>query len=145
MAEKIINSRTQQKHDTQVNWDKAINFIPKAGEIIVYDEDATHSYPRIKIGDGKSFLADLEFLVNIDVTLTKSSAAADAKTVGDAITNLNEIIEAFDNIIAVDENNDGNVVLKRYKANGVEAAITDAEIDAICGTNVLIVNEETEF
>ena len=120
MAEKILNARTQQKHDIEANWDKATNFIPKAGEIIVYDEDAAHSHPRMKIGDGTSYLADLEFLVNIDTTLTKSSAAADAKTVGDAITSINTIIENFDNIIAVDENNDGNVVLKRYNADGSE-------------------------
>lgn len=120
MAEKILNARTQQKHDIEANWDKATNFIPKAGEIIVYDEDAAHSHPRMKIGDGTSYLADLEFLVNIDTTLTKTSAAADAKTVGDAITSINTIIENFDNIIAVDENNDGNVVLKRYNADGSE-------------------------
>ena len=120
MAEKILNARTQQKHDIEANWDKATNFIPKAGEIIVYDEDAAHPHPRMKIGDGTNYLADLEFLVNIDTTLTKSSAAADAKTVGDAITSINTIIENFDNIIAVDENDDGNVVLKRYNADGSE-------------------------
>ena len=37
--EKNINSRIQQKHDIEANWLKAINFVPKAGEIIVYDID----------------------------------------------------------------------------------------------------------
>ena len=51
-SEKILNSRLQQKHDIEANWLKATGFIPKAGEIIVYDVDANHKYPRIKIGDG---------------------------------------------------------------------------------------------
>ena len=37
MSEKIIQSRAIQKHDTETNWLKATNFIPKQGEIIVYD------------------------------------------------------------------------------------------------------------
>ena len=52
MAERNINSRIIQKHDTETNWLKATNFIPKLGELIIYDIDATHDYARIKIGDG---------------------------------------------------------------------------------------------
>ena len=36
-TEKKINSRIQQKHDVAANWAKATNFIPKKGEIIIYD------------------------------------------------------------------------------------------------------------
>ena len=35
-TEKNISSRIIHKHDTEVNWNKATNFIPKAGEIIVF-------------------------------------------------------------------------------------------------------------
>ena len=56
MAEKNINSRIQQKHDIESNWLKAINFIPKQGELIVYDIDENHGYERIKIGDGNLWL-----------------------------------------------------------------------------------------
>lgn len=59
--EKIMNSRMQQKHDIEANWNKADNFYPKAGEIIVYDPDETHDYPRVKIGDGEHLLKDLPF------------------------------------------------------------------------------------
>ena len=46
-----INARVAQKHDTEANWKKAVNFIPLAGEIIVYDE-GDGSAPRFKVGNG---------------------------------------------------------------------------------------------
>lgn len=61
MAEKRLDTRIQQKHDIQSNWEKAVNFIPKAGEIIIYDVDANYAYPRIKIGNGTNYLRDLLF------------------------------------------------------------------------------------
>lgn len=35
-----------------MQWSEAVNFIPLAGELIIYDIDDTHSTPRFKIGDG---------------------------------------------------------------------------------------------
>ena len=61
MAEKNIKTRIQHKHDSAENWSKAINFIPWAGELIVYDVDETHSYPRFKVGDGKTTVVNLAF------------------------------------------------------------------------------------
>lgn len=61
MAEKQINGRIIQKHDSEANWEKATNFIPKAGEIIIYDTDETHHYCRIKIGDGSTLINNLPF------------------------------------------------------------------------------------
>ena len=61
MAEKQINGRIIQKHDSEANWEKATNFIPKAGEIIIYDTDETHYYCRIKIGDGSTLINNLPF------------------------------------------------------------------------------------
>ena len=61
MAEKQINGRIIQKHDSEANWKKATNFIPKAGEIIIYDTDETHHYCRIKIGDGSTLINNLPF------------------------------------------------------------------------------------
>lgn len=47
------------KRDTYVNWSKAINFIPKENEVIIYDcENGT----KIKIGDGKTSVIDLPFI-----------------------------------------------------------------------------------
>ena len=60
MAEKEIKGRIQQKHDIQENWEKATGFIPKIGEIIVYDAD-TNNPIRLKIGDGVKNVNELPF------------------------------------------------------------------------------------
>ena len=62
MADKVLNSRIIHKHDTEVNWLKATNFIPKQGELIVYDIDDSHDYERFKIGDGVTNVAILPFV-----------------------------------------------------------------------------------
>ena len=54
------NTRIQLKHDTETNWNKAVNFIPKAGEMIIYDADGTNPV-RIKIGDGITGVNSLPF------------------------------------------------------------------------------------
>lgn len=56
MANKTFQGRIIQKHDTQANWEKATNFIPLKGEIIVYDD-----LNKIKIGDGNTKINDLKF------------------------------------------------------------------------------------
>ena len=61
MSEKTINSRIIHKHDVEANWLKAVNFIPRQGEIIVYDIDDTYTYERFKIGDGKTLVSTLPF------------------------------------------------------------------------------------
>lgn len=66
MAEKILNSRMIQKHDTEENWEKAINFIPKQGEIIIYDIDDNYDYERIKVGDGIANVNALPFILNLE-------------------------------------------------------------------------------
>lgn len=58
---KTLQTRVQMKHDTEANWNKATNFVPLTGEIIVYDVDETSPTPRVKIGDGSTLLADLPF------------------------------------------------------------------------------------
>lgn len=60
--EKEILARFQQKHDIEANWQNATDFIPKAGEIIVYDTDDTHDQPRIKIGNGVDNVNVLTFM-----------------------------------------------------------------------------------
>ena len=81
---KTINTRISQKHDFEVNWNKASGFIPNAGEIIIYDaevdangneltgvRDSSGNLPgsrtepittaRIKVGDGRRNVIALEF------------------------------------------------------------------------------------
>ena len=54
------------KHDLASNWAKAVNFIPKLDELILYDgvlENGIYiELPRLKRGDGKTKLNDLPFL-----------------------------------------------------------------------------------
>ena len=63
MANQEFYSRIIHKHDTKENWIKAVNFIPKQGEIIVYDIDNDYNYERIKIGDGITNVNDLPFIL----------------------------------------------------------------------------------
>lgn len=60
--EKIFQSRIQLKHDIEENWSKATNFIPKVGEIIIYDIDENNSIARFKIGDGITNINSLPFV-----------------------------------------------------------------------------------
>ena len=62
MAEKILKARIQMKTDTEANWLKVTNFVPKIGEIIIYAIDATHSYQRVKVGDGTTKVNELPFI-----------------------------------------------------------------------------------
>lgn len=59
---KQINGRFAQKIDSEVNWNKATNFIPMAGEIIIYKKDSNYNYDRIKIGDGETTVINLPFV-----------------------------------------------------------------------------------
>lgn len=61
MAEKQLFGRIINKHDIEANWLKAVNFIPKKAELIVYDVDDTYSYERFKIGDGIHTVSELPF------------------------------------------------------------------------------------
>lgn len=63
-SEKEFIARLQQKHDTEVNWKKAVNFIPKMAEIIVYDPDETNTKSRFKIGDGETNVNELPFFTS---------------------------------------------------------------------------------
>lgn len=62
MSEKNIkNVRIVHKHDVAANWLKATTFVPKQGELIVYDIDDNYDYERFKIGDGTTLVNDLPF------------------------------------------------------------------------------------
>ena len=67
MAEKNLNARIINKHDTAEHWASATNFIPKLGEIIIYDADANNPEPKIKIGDGVNKVNDLKFFHDLNI------------------------------------------------------------------------------
>ena len=66
MSEKRINSRVILKHDKEAHWNNANNFIPLAGEVIIYDADETHYYIRYKRGDGVTVAKNLPFEIYIN-------------------------------------------------------------------------------
>lgn len=67
MADRILSARTIQIHDTEANWLKAVSFVPRLGEIVVYDTDETHTTERFKIGDGSTLVNDLPFTVEKNI------------------------------------------------------------------------------
>lgn len=71
MSTKVLQSRIICKHDTEENWNKAQNFIPQKGELIIYDSDSNYPYERLKVGNGSTNVASLPFVINsvIDDTL----------------------------------------------------------------------------
>lgn len=61
MAEKSLQARIQNKCDTTANWEKATNFVPKKGEIIVYSDGGGAGIPKMKVGDGTTKVGSLKF------------------------------------------------------------------------------------
>lgn len=61
MSERSLNTRIQNKIDTTANWEKATNFVPKKGEIIVYSDGGGVGIPKMKVGDGTTKVGSLKF------------------------------------------------------------------------------------
>lgn len=118
----IINTRIQSKHDTTENWNKASGFIPKAGEIIIYDDyeiktqpveiqgevvNETIWIPNIKVGTGNAYVQDLPFVdetvrdillehihnQNIHVTLSDKQFWNNKINIDDAYAQINRKLE----------------------------------------------------
>lgn len=72
----ILKTITCVTHDLTANWNKYPQFIPKAGEIICYDDRTviTHengtvtNIPGFKVGDGNAYLIDLPFVGDAGVS-----------------------------------------------------------------------------
>lgn len=78
MANKTFQSRIVQKHDTKANWEKATNFIPLKGEIIVYDD-----LRKIKIGDGSTKINNLAFITDEYIPISGNTKILGNKYVTD--------------------------------------------------------------
>ena len=55
-------ARILLKNDSTENWNKATNFIPLLGEVIIYNDAGEDGEARIKMGDGTTLVADLPFI-----------------------------------------------------------------------------------
>lgn len=106
MAEKTLsNVRIVHKHDVEANWQRATGFTPKKGELIIYDIDATHSYVRIKIGDGTTNVNELSFI---------------HEHITDALTNAMPKVTSI-TMLASNWNDDGDIWSQVVTCNGVSA------------------------
>lgn len=79
MANKTFQGRIVQKHDTKANWDKATNFVPLKGEIIIYDD-----LKKIKIGDGSTKINDLAFISDEYIPISGNTEILGNKYVTDS-------------------------------------------------------------
>lgn len=99
--EKVFQSRIQLKHDIEENWLKATNFVPKEGEIIIYDIDANNPIARFKIGDGTTKVNELPFVSHHKIVsylpqvLTEEEKAQARENIG-AISLEDELITVED-------------------------------------------------
>lgn len=64
--EKQLKGKVVFKHETEAVWHTSNNggpveYVPAAGEKVLYDRDAKHDYTRIKYGDGTHIVAELPF------------------------------------------------------------------------------------
>lgn len=122
MSEKTLKTRLLMKNDTAINWAKATNFIPKAGEIIIYNENP----PKIKIGDGKTKVNSLPFI-------------SSSVYVGDT-----EPTENYDLWIDTSTGSASVIYTQAEKDKLAEIkALTNDEIDAICGSTIQSASEVT--
>jgi hypothetical protein len=80
MAEKLLKARVAHKIELEVDWLKS-SYIPLEGEIVVYKPDATHPYPRTKIGDGVTKVSLLPFVLPSRATKLLDSTVAYTKDV----------------------------------------------------------------
>lgn len=58
------NIKTVSFHATEAEWNAGnlSSYVPKQGEIIIYDKDEVYSYERFKIGDGVNSVSNLPFI-----------------------------------------------------------------------------------
>ena len=79
-----LHARIINTHDIEENWNKTIDFIPRAGELIVYDADDSFNYARFKLGDGITDVKSLPFMANVISNLTAEqlfATPADSDTI----------------------------------------------------------------
>lgn len=128
MSEKTFNTRIQLKHDKEAKWLEAKTFVPKRGELIIYEVDTNHNAPRIKIGDGTTIVSNLPFASNKEEIMAALEALdiSDPKASGTAT-----------DFIATIEQTDGLITATKKSiptANGTTAGITVVHPAASCTT-----------
>ena len=173
MASKTFQGRIVQKHDTKANWDKATNFVPLKGEIIIYDD-----LNKIKIGDGTTTVVNLPYSTTINyndltnkptipsvgngiLTIQKNGTKIDtftANAIADKIINITvptKLSDLTDNIVSgkylslAGGTMTGNININNKTITNLKAPTADAEaankkyVDDQIAANDHIVNRFT--
>ena len=101
MANKTLKLRVVNKHDTTANWNKAVNFIPKAGEVIIYTD-----VNKIKIGDGKTIVSSLPFAEqDLSNYITESELTS---TISETVSAIDKSIDLVEDEITAHTSNTSN-------------------------------------
>lgn len=157
--EKPMNSRVLLKNDIEANWMKAVNFIPKLGEAIIYNAELDGQepvfdgqavrppikYQRIKIGDGVTNVNDLPFITDKlhelvgDIPVSEQIAAA----IQDEIyVQEEEPLEAPDGSLWVDLDEEIEDTSIEVDASlSIEGAAADAKV---VGDRLALIEEELD-
>ena len=73
MSNQILRARIINLHDVEENWNKTDKFVPRAGELIVYDIDSNNTRVRFKFGDGQTDVKNLPFVEEIFTDVISSN------------------------------------------------------------------------
>ena len=138
MANNQIKTRIIHKHDTEANWNLATNFIPKQGEIIVYDKDSTYNYERFKIGDGLTIVSSLPFAN--DALKAEIQTLLNDKASVSSVTQLSNKLDGIATGAEVNQNAFSNVTV------GSTIISADSKTDTltiVAGSNITLTPDAT--
>ena len=88
------NLKSVPFHATEAEWNGSLkNYVPKQGEIVVYDIDDLNNFERIKVGDGLTEVGRLPFYLASEIDYVMGKLEALEKTVDVEVdSNLNMLV-----------------------------------------------------
>ena len=125
MAEKKIQTRIRHKVDTKANWDKATNFVPLKGEIIIYSD-----LNQAKIGDGTTKVGALPFLKG------KADASDKNPTLAWGSKSTVATVDGVDIHVTMPSNPNTHQSIKTLNTNNTAAQTVSAN-EAIAGSGTI--------
>ena len=99
---KTLSTRIVHKHDLEAKWLQKTSFVPMQGELIIYDIEVDptgktlalpsgrtepYTYERMKIGDGKTAIGSLPFVLTTNDAAAKLATARKISLTGDVTGN----------------------------------------------------------
>ena len=98
MPSNTLNTRIQLKYDTQTAWEAVQDtFQPLSGELCIYK--MTDGSLKFKVGDGTSYLNQLEF-VNGDLETIISELQAEMGTISGTVDDINSTVGTLNNSVS---------------------------------------------